>query len=339
MEGQSSLLDFWSNAGAGGGGAMAQADGAPPAAEHPAAGGAPGRGSPGAAMAGAGKGAAATGSTGAAEMAPPAEGGGEARNAAVGGELGGAGPRPRAGDAACSGDESAAEEDGARPARKRARGSTPPPEVPELDMPHSMLCPLPGVSPAVHTHWCGLGDRWNAAHVAMPCSPRRDGGEGRWSAIREALSRPMSGPGDLQRAVLECNPDRVRAWRFTALHALAASPHASELSRRFFGAVLPRVAALALELPALFPGPVPLLRRGERGAVTMSRRQAACLLANALFCTFPKPTGAVRHLCFHSLYSISGRANRAKWAPRRAHAWLPPPPTAAPQAALPDGVL
>ncbi|KNC51642.1 Poly(Adp-ribose) glycohydrolase [Thecamonas trahens ATCC 50062] len=58
-------------------------------------------------------------------------------------------------------------------------------------------------------------------------------------------------------------------------------------AHRFFVDTLPRMAALALSLPALFPDPVPLLRRGEPGAVTLTQAQLACAMAVAAFGCWP----------------------------------------------------
>ncbi|KAJ3021745.1 UNVERIFIED_CONTAM: hypothetical protein HDU68_009493, partial [Siphonaria sp. JEL0065] len=49
--------------------------------------------------------------------------------------------------------------------------------------------------------------------------------------------------------------------------------------------ILPRMAALALELPTLFREPFPLLLAGRNGSLTFSQKQIACLVANAFFGT------------------------------------------------------
>lgn len=45
---------------------------------------------------------------------------------------------------------------------------------------------------------------------------------------------------------------------------------------------------LALQLPVLVTGPVPLLKRHTNGTISFSQLQIASLLANAFFCTFPR---------------------------------------------------
>ncbi|KAG0324438.1 hypothetical protein BGZ99_001820 [Dissophora globulifera] len=56
---------------------------------------------------------------------------------------------------------------------------------------------------------------------------------------------------------------------------------------RFFRTVLPRIQELALRLPELVKKPIPLLKRQDDSAVTLSQEQIGCLLANAFFNTFP----------------------------------------------------
>ncbi|KAG0287170.1 hypothetical protein BGZ98_004780, partial [Dissophora globulifera] len=56
---------------------------------------------------------------------------------------------------------------------------------------------------------------------------------------------------------------------------------------RFFRTILPRIQELALRLPELVKKPIPLLKRQDDSAVTLSQEQIGCLLANAFFNTFP----------------------------------------------------
>jgi len=56
----------------------------------------------------------------------------------------------------------------------------------------------------------------------------------------------------------------------------------------FFRSLLPKMVKLALQLPDLITGPLPLLKKGRSHAVTLSQLQIASLLANAFFCTFPR---------------------------------------------------
>lgn len=58
------------------------------------------------------------------------------------------------------------------------------------------------------------------------------------------------------------------------------------------------MVSLTLQLPTLCTQAIPLLKRQQNHSITMSQEQAACLLANAFFCTFPR-----RNSYKHSEYS------------------------------------
>eukprot|EP01117_Protostelium_nocturnum_P014246 TRINITY_DN5411_c0_g1_i1.p1 TRINITY_DN5411_c0_g1~~TRINITY_DN5411_c0_g1_i1.p1 ORF type:complete len:553 (-),score=149.31 TRINITY_DN5411_c0_g1_i1:10-1668(-) len=58
-----------------------------------------------------------------------------------------------------------------------------------------------------------------------------------------------------------------------------------EQSKGFFGKTLPFMQKVALESSTLFPHGLPKLVQNENGKVILSRRQCACLMANAFFCT------------------------------------------------------
>ncbi|VDM38707.1 unnamed protein product [Toxocara canis] len=86
-----------------------------------------------------------------------------------------------------------------------------------------------------------------------------------------------------------------RKWRFDALHEFFESIE-EELCAEYLSTVIPFMAKLALSAPHLITQPVPILRRGREGSVTMSQQQAAALLALAFFCTFPCRNGGVIEL-------------------------------------------
>jgi poly(ADP-ribose) glycohydrolase len=52
--------------------------------------------------------------------------------------------------------------------------------------------------------------------------------------------------------------------------------------------LIPKVVQLALQLPDLITGPIPLLKRQSNKSISLSQLQVASLLANAFFCTFPR---------------------------------------------------
>jgi hypothetical protein len=51
--------------------------------------------------------------------------------------------------------------------------------------------------------------------------------------------------------------------------------------------LLPNIAHLALQLPKEIKQPIKLLLANENGSLTLSQRQAAIILANAFYSTFP----------------------------------------------------
>jgi len=55
--------------------------------------------------------------------------------------------------------------------------------------------------------------------------------------------------------------------------------------------LVPKIAKLAIDLPNVCTRAIRLLRRQKNFTIAMSQYQAACLLANAFFCTFP-PTAS-----------------------------------------------
>ncbi|KAF8970756.1 hypothetical protein BGZ46_010400, partial [Entomortierella lignicola] len=63
---------------------------------------------------------------------------------------------------------------------------------------------------------------------------------------------------------------------------------------RFFKTILPKMQALALQLPELVKKPIPLLKQQQDSAITLSQEQIACLLANAFFNTYPSRNCAGR---------------------------------------------
>lgn len=72
------------------------------------------------------------------------------------------------------------------------------------------------------------------------------------------------------------------------LHAYFSEVCDEAETAMFFGSVLPRVVELALSLPRLVTHAVPLLQRQQPYRLSLSQQQTACLLANALFYTFPR---------------------------------------------------
>jgi poly(ADP-ribose) glycohydrolase len=118
----------------------------------------------------------------------------------------------------------------------------------------------------------------------------------------------------LQKAIVSFNN---RSKNFDTLHRFFSKHIDKDTAERYMTTVVPAMARLALRLPELITQvrhivqnisfmecgrfwqsynnrqkswyfqPLPLLRQGKLSSVTMSQEQAACILANAFFCTFP----------------------------------------------------
>ncbi|XP_035917931.1 poly(ADP-ribose) glycohydrolase [Anopheles stephensi] len=113
--------------------------------------------------------------------------------------------------------------------------------------------------------------------------------ENRWTLVCRALAKPIANSRQLEETILQYNPDYRTHGQFGALHRLFEEQCEDEERAAFFGDTLPRMVTLALRLTELFRSPVPLLVHWKNHAVSMTQEQAACLLANAFFCTFPLP--------------------------------------------------
>lgn len=150
-------------------------------------------------------------------------------------------------------------------------------------------------------------------HVYMPCSrqsqlpmkskerPNDIKIVSRWEVIEKALDKTISGTFELQDAILSYNAHYKKTWSFENLHAF--SEEYPEASHDFFTKTLPRVQLLAKQLQEKITRPIRLLKRDKDDSkhqrLMMTQEQAAILLANAFFCTFPR-----RNLKFSSRSSL-----------------------------------
>ena len=139
-------------------------------------------------------------------------------------------------------------------------------------------------------------DVWNDDHVRMPCSKQclYPVGQGtnkevrsKWDLVKQYLQKPVNNSKDLEEAILGYNTRQRGKWRFDALHAFFLQEQHEAVTRKFFSKVLPKVIELALCLPNIVTHGVPLLKKQQDYSLTMSQKQAACILANAFLCTFP----------------------------------------------------
>jgi len=131
--------------------------------------------------------------------------------------------------------------------------------------------------------------RWDNDHVRLPYSPQNKllinrVVVGRWDKVVSTLSAAKwKSSYDIEKAILSYNKYR---WDFTELHRYFQMLTEEE-NDLFFSQTMPKIAKLATKLPSTCTQPIRLLRKQTAASVSMSQQQAACLLANAFFCTFP----------------------------------------------------
>jgi len=167
--------------------------------------------------------------------------------------------------------------------------------------------------------------RWDNNHVRLPYSVQNKlllnkVIVSRWGKIASVLSATQwNSSQDIENAILSYNKYK---WDFTELHRYFQTLMEEEHDL-FFSQTMPKVAELAVNLPSICTQPIPLLRKQKTASVTMSQQQAASLLANAFFCTFPSRNTGCRSdddvarlpsINFNSLYSRAGYSRRARHA-------------------------
>lgn len=141
-------------------------------------------------------------------------------------------------------------------------------------------------------------DKWSHGYVRLPCSAhcfypveQRSGDRNcrnRWDMIQEALLRNILSSQQLENAILSYNQIYAQRWNFAALHHFFSEVLDPEETAVFFKTLMPKIIQLALQLPILLTGAIPLLKRHTNSFISLSQLQVASLLANAFFCTFPR---------------------------------------------------
>ncbi|XP_055713945.1 poly(ADP-ribose) glycohydrolase [Phlebotomus papatasi] len=162
---------------------------------------------------------------------------------------------------------------------------------------HTVLYNVPIVQPNQPPIPRRSTPKWDSEHVRMPCSSmsqyplkKSDGTSdvvSRWDLIKTALQPPIKSSRELETAILSYNSKYTKSWSFRGLHKLFDECD-EEDAEAFFDRLLPKIMDLALQLPQLIPGSIPLLKQGRNHSISLSQQQIACLLANAFLCTFPR---------------------------------------------------
>ncbi|XP_014238477.1 poly(ADP-ribose) glycohydrolase [Trichogramma pretiosum] len=164
-------------------------------------------------------------------------------------------------------------------------------------------------------------DKWSQNYVRMPHSvhslypidPENEssGFRRRWEVIQEALLQSFMSSEQLQMAILSYNHKYAKRWNFSALHHFFNKYIDEEEMGLCLGSLIPKMIQLALQLPDLITGPLPLLKRQTNASISLSQLQVASLLANAFFCTFPRRNssnpqseyGTFPYINFNGLFS------------------------------------
>ncbi|MCP9265611.1 Parg protein [Dirofilaria immitis] len=110
-------------------------------------------------------------------------------------------------------------------------------------------------------------------------------GTARYEIIQNAISKLLK-PLMTYKQIKECIRSYSRVTSFDALRQLFETVLDETLRMEYLTTVVPFMAKLALQSPSLITQPIPILRRGSSGSITISQHQAASLLALAFFALF-----------------------------------------------------
>ncbi|XP_012287072.1 poly(ADP-ribose) glycohydrolase [Orussus abietinus] len=175
-------------------------------------------------------------------------------------------------------------------------------------------------------------DKWCQGYVRMPHSAHSlypvaqangsNAFRSRWEVIQEALLQNFVSVSQMEAAILSYNNKYVQRWDFAALRHFFSQVVDEEEATHFFKELFPKIVQLALQLPTLVTGAIPLLKRHTNGSISLSQIQAASLLANAFLCTFPRRNSTnpqseyakYPYINFNRLFSAfrEGRYNSSK---------------------------
>ena len=133
---------------------------------------------------------------------------------------------------------------------------------------------------------------WNKDFVKMPLSQwnRKVVGNSiltnikqNWDRIEKALSKEIHTFTALDECIKKYN-ENLRKFDYDVLRIFLDDPINFPCSFDVINAVRRAV----LETPRTITQSIPMLKKGEEKTIVLSRKQIACLLANAFFCTFPR---------------------------------------------------
>ncbi|KAG2393417.1 hypothetical protein C9374_006948 [Naegleria lovaniensis] len=136
---------------------------------------------------------------------------------------------------------------------------------------------------------------WNSNCVKLPCHEnnvyfQNNRQLSKWYLIKTLLQQKIRNVNDLIQVIRTINSSwTFNSSTFSSLQTLFENVYSDSEKELFFNKTLPCIQSLALELPNLFDkSSIPLLKQQSDMVVHLSRKQICCLLAHALFCTFPR---------------------------------------------------
>jgi poly(ADP-ribose) glycohydrolase len=158
-------------------------------------------------------------------------------------------------------------------------------------------------------------DIWDGDHVRMPNSRMSLYNEinehgvqdlkKRWELIELSLLIDFENSYQLETAIKKYNSRYEQLWDFSSFHHLIQTELNQDQRSFFLKNLLPNIVKLALSINVIVQCPISLLKQGMNHSISMTQEQAACLLANAFLCTFPRRNTEKRNSEFSNYPEIN----------------------------------
>ncbi|CAF1215209.1 unnamed protein product, partial [Adineta ricciae] len=172
---------------------------------------------------------------------------------------------------------------------------------------------VPDTKPKPVNYGSSYTDRCDGLHLVMPCSPAYMSVDHKllWPSIygwithlKTKCEKGDADYGDLKATIDACSGVKRN---MDSLNKLATELYSDDDFKQFMSKTLSKMCELVLGLDKIWTEPPPLLPRKTNCSVTMSQRQAACLLACSFFCLFPPRNHAkgyenYQHINFDGLF-------------------------------------
>ncbi|CAD7948564.1 unnamed protein product [Amoebophrya sp. A25] len=145
-----------------------------------------------------------------------------------------------------------------------------------------------------------------ASHVDFKFGGRK---KDAWKLIKEALEKASIKNAEALRDTLlivaELAGSLKRPDQFAGVPSLLRQVEQIDpkLYDKIFPTILPKIQEWARQFPTHFSEPVPILRAGKAGKISLSEKQCVYLLAAAFFCILPEPlTDSIQTLNFRKFF-------------------------------------